>query len=420
MPWYQRYIESAVKVALKDTPVVCLVGSRQVGKTTLAQRLEPKRAYISFDDASLLEAARRDPLGYVRALPVPVILDEIQRVPELLPAIKMMVDEQRLNNKKKAAGRFLLTGSANLLLLPKVNESLAGRMEVIQLNPISELEMQGKKNSILQTLLAGNLKTSIAARQDFVQGLAKAICRGGYPEPNALTPARARQWYKQYLQAIMQRDVQDVATIRDQDELSRLMTILANRTATLLNISSLANELRLDRATVEKYVSVLERLFLVRRLRAWHQRDAKRLIKTPKIHVVDSGLATTLNGLDAKDWSTHSDVFGHLLESFVVQQLICQAGWVDPDLQFYHYRDKDQVEVDLVIEQGRKVWGVEVKRSTSVQSSDGAGLARLASQAGKNFCGGILFYTGANCLPLDMGKDTADCFAVPINRLWGD
>ena len=151
MPWYPRYIESAVKVALKDTPVVCLVGSRQVGKTTLAQRLEPKRAYISFDDASLLEAARRDPLGYVRALPVPVILDEIQRVPELLPAIKMMVDEQRLNNKKKAAGRFLLTGSANLLLLPKVNESLAGRMEVIQLNPISELEMQGKKNSILQT-----------------------------------------------------------------------------------------------------------------------------------------------------------------------------------------------------------------------------------------------------------------------------
>ena len=405
---YPRYIEPVLKTALADTPVVCLLGPRQVGKTTLVQRLKPKRAYISFDDQTLVSAAKSDPVGFVQGLPATVILDEVQRVPELMPAIKSVVDRSR------KPGRFLLTGSANLLLLPKVQESLAGRMEVVQLNPLSQMEKQRSKKSLLKALLAGEFKTEISNNQDMVTGIPEAICTGGYPEPNTRTAARARQWYRQNLDAIVQRDVKDVAAIRDENELMRTMELLAYQTANLLNISSLSNNLGMDRATAEKYLTVLERLFLIRRLPAWHRNNAKRLIKTPKVYVVDSGLAATLNRLTVKDWQEQGTDFGALLEGFVVQQLICQAGWVDNDLVFSHYRDKDKVEVDLIIEQGRKLWAVEVKRAASVQDKDGAGLARLAAQAGKSFQCGILLYSGANCLPLK----AKDCFAVPMSRLW--
>lgn len=408
MRMYTRYIKPILKAALADTPVVCLLGPRQVGKTTLVQQLKPKKPYISFDDQSLLVAAKNDPIGFVQGLPETVILDEVQRVPELLPAIKSAVDS------KRNPGRFLLTGSANLLLLPKVQESLAGRMEVVQLNPLSEMEKQRGKNSLLKTLLDGDIKTKISANQNIVKGIPEAICTGGYPEPNSRPPARARQWFKQYLNAIIQRDVKDIASVRDENELLRLMELLAYRTANLLNVSGLSSDLGVDRATAEKYLTILERLFLIRRLPAWHRNNAKRLIKTPKVHIVDSGLAAMLNRLDINDWQTQSTDFGALLESFVVQQLICQAGWVDSDLTFSHYRDKDKVEVDLVIEQGRKVWAVEVKRAASVQDKDGAGLARVAAQAGNNFQGGLLLYSGVNCLPLKVDK----CFAVPMDRLW--
>jgi len=405
---YPRYIKPIVKTALRDTPVVCLLGPRQVGKTTLVKQLMPKKSYISFDDQSLVIAAKKDPISFVLGLPDPVILDEVQRVPELIPAIKSSVDE------KRNPGRFLLTGSANLLLLPKVQESLAGRMEVIRLNPLSEMEKCRSKKSLLKSLLSGDIKTKIVGTQKIVQGLPEAICTGGYPEPNSRTASRARQWYKQYLDAIIQRDVKDIAVIQDENALLRIMGLLAYQTASLLNISRLSNELGIDRATTEKYVIILERLFLIHRLPAWHRNNSKRLIKTAKVHVVDSGLSAMLNRLSTNDWLTQSTDFGALLESFVVQQLMCQAGWVDNDLVFSHYRDKDQVEVDLVIEQGRKVWAVEIKRAASLHEKDGFGLARIASQAGINFQGGILFYSGNSCLPLQI----ENCFAVPLDWLW--
>ncbi len=406
--FYPRYIEPQLKTALSDTPVVCLLGPRQVGKTTLARQLTPQRAYISFDDHNLLNVARQDPIGFVQGLPKQVILDEVQRVPELMPAIKSAVDQVR------ESGRFLLTGSANLLLLPGVQESLAGRVEILHLNPLSEQEKQHGKNSLLKRLIEGRIKADIQGEQRVVSGIVEAICSGGYPEPNTRTPVRARQWHRQYINAIIQRDVKEIAEIRDEEEMERLIELLAYRTASLLNVSSLAKELGIRRETVERYIILLERLFLIRRIPAWHRSDAKRLIKSPKIYLLDSGLASTLSRLHREDWQSHSTEFGALLESFVVQQLICQAGWVDSELRFSHYRDKNQVEVDLVIEQGRNLWGVEVKRAASIQKKDGVGLARLAAQAGKSFQGGILLYSGSHCLPLPQGN----CYAVPMNTLW--
>jgi len=212
----------------------------------------------------------------------------------------------------------------------------------------------------------------------------------------------------------MERDIKDVARVKDAHELSRLLELLALRSAELLNVNNLAQDLGLHRGTVEQYLLILERLFLIRRLPAWHNNSAKRLIKAPKIHLLDSGLSATLAALTADDWIEKRDRMGHLLESFVVQQVIAQASWTDPDLRFWHYRDKDQVEVDLVVTRGQKVWGIEVKASASISPQDGKGLARLAGQCGKIFQSGILLYGGKDILPLG---DTS-FLAVPFSKLW--
>ena len=411
MQHFPRYVATQLTEALADTPAVCLLGPRQVGKTTLARKLEPNRSYISFDDTTMLDAAQTDPTGFIQGLPDYVTLDEVQRIPGLLPEIKASID----NNRKP--GRFILTGSANLLLLPGVQESLAGRVEIIYLHPLSEQEKQARPVSFLELLLANKIKPAIEGQQREVEGIAKSVIQGGYPEPIMRDNERAaRRWFKGYLNTIIRRDVKNVANVRDEDELLRLVKILALRSGNLLNLNSLANELQLRRETIDKYIRILERLFLLRRLPAWHKNSAKRLVKASKIHLVDSGIASFLCNLKMDDWTNPKSGFGPILESYAIQQLICQSGWVDSELNFAHYRDKDQVEVDLVMEDGKHIWGVEVKKAISVQNEDGAGLSRLADHAGKNWQGGILLYTGNNCLALKTAPNT---FAVPMNWLGG-
>ena len=408
MSLYPRFLKAKIDEALQDTPVVCLLGPRQVGKSTLCQQLAPNRNYLTLDDHATLTIAKSDPTGFIQSLPEYVTLDEVQRAPELLLAIKAEVDRNR------KAGRFLLTGSANLLLLPKVKESLAGRIEILHLHPLTEAEKQQQHPNFLNKLLAQQLKPSITQAQQEVEGLAERVCRGGYPEPNTRAPHRARQWFKQYLQTIIKNDVHNVANIRDEDELYRLAELLALQTGKLLNTTNIAKALQMQRETADKYISILEHLFLAYRLPAWHNNQAKRLIKAPKLHLVDSGLASTLNNLKVEHWHNFASNFGPIVESFVIQQIRAQAEWLDEPLQLSHYRDKDQVEVDLVLEQGRNVYGIEVKKSVSIQEKDGEGLKRLALQAGKNFKGGVLLYCGNNALPLK----TEHCIAAPVDWLW--
>ena len=336
-------------------------------------------------------------------------LDEVQRAPGLLLAIKAAVDRDR------RPGRFILTGSANLLLLPKVGDSLAGRIEFVQLHPLTESEKALKPGTLLREFLAGRVTPRIVGSEAVPPGhLLERLLRGGYPPAQLRSHERARQWHRQYLRTVLERDVVDVARVRDAAELGRLVEIVALRSAGLLNLSALGTELGMRRETVDQYLAILERLVLLRRLPAWHRNETKRLVKTPKIHLLDSGLAATLAGLEAADWTTRRDRFGLLVESFVVQQLIAQSGWTDPDLRFWHYRDKDQVEVDLVITRGRRTWGVEVKMAATVTGADGNGLRRLADQCGKDFQGGMILYAGASTL------STADrrVLAVPLAELW--
>lgn len=406
---YPRTIATALTEALADTPVVSLLGARQSGKTTLALTVAPDRPYISLDEQNYFQTAEMDPAGFVDSLPEFVTIDEIQRVPALMPAIKRSVDRDR------RAGRFLLTGSANLLLLPQVCDSLAGRMEVIRLQTLTESEKERSPGTFLRDFLNGQFKPEIAGTTgQSGPTVPERLVAGGYPEPLTRSRSRARQWHRQYLRSIIERDIKDIARIKQAEDVARLLELLSLRTATLLNASRLAQTLGLNRATVEHYLLLLERLFLVRRLPPWHRHAAKRLIKTPKVHLVDSGLAASLAGIGESDWLERRELMGHLLESFVVQQIITQGSWTDPDLRFWHYRDKDKVEVDLVITRKRAVWGIEVKAAASVSERDVRGLQRLAAQSGTDFRGGILIYTGAD--KLTVGKSRF--LAVPVRKLW--
>ncbi len=407
---YPRPLASVLHDALTDTPVVCLTGPRQSGKTTLVRAMLPDRPYFSLDHPPYLSAARADPAGFVAALPREVTIDEIQRAPELLPAIKLSVDLDR------RPGRFVLTGSANLLLVPTVTESLAGRMEIARLMPLSEAEKERRPGLFLADLLSGAITPALRAGGQLADpaDLARRLVSGGYPEPLARSPARARQWHRQYIRSIVDRDVLDVGRVRDADGVGRLLGLLAVRNGELLNTAGLSRELDLHRGTVREYIAVLERLFLVRRLLPWHRNVGRRLVRTPKMHVVDSGLAATLAGLGSGDWIGKRDRMGHLLESFVAQQLMTQAGWTDPDIRFWHFRDKDGQEVDLVMTLGSRTWGIEVKATSTPGRSAGRGMARLAALCGDDFEGGILLYNGRDILPLADER----MLAVPLSELW--
>jgi len=334
-----------------------------------------------------------------------VTIDEVQLAPALLRAIKVSVDNDR------RAGCFVLTGSANLLLLPKPSESLAGRMEVLHLQPFCEAEKERQPGGFLGAFLRGEIAPAIAGGNELpIAGIAARMVAGGYPGPFGRTPAGAAN----YLTSTIARDISQIARVRDAREISRLLELLSHRTAALLNVSNLGGDLGHDRKTVEHYLAILERLFLLRTLPAWHRSGANRLIKASKTHLIDTGLAATQAGLHEQDWNLRRDRFGCLLESFVLQQLVAQAGWTDPDLRFWHYRDKDQVEVDVVITRGEETWGVEVKASATTVSSDARELRRFAELAGQHFRGGALFYSGSSTLPTSDPR----ILAIPLSRLW--
>lgn len=416
-----RAAVAALDEALADTPVVALLGPRQCGKTTLARALAPRRAFVSLDDHATRVSATADPTGFIAALPAAVTIDEIQRAPDLLLAIKRAVDD------KRTPGRFLLTGSADLFLLPRVSESLAGRVETIRLHPFAECEKERAPGRFLAQLLSGELAPRVAGssrgRAATRTDLAARVLQGGFPEAIVRSRPRARRWHLQYLESILERDVRDVASIRDGGELRRLVELCALRTASLLNVSTLAGELGIDRETVTGYLAVLERVFLLRRLPAWHANASARLIKTPKVHLCDTGLCAALADLDGAALDRARERFGgllesrlfdsRLLESWVVEQFAAQADWTDPALRLHHFRDKDGIEVDLVLTRGRQVWGVEIKAAKSVQPADFRGLARVASLAGTGWRGGIVLYDGDDCLPMAGGM-----LAVPVTWLW--
>lgn len=394
-PLIRRHLHPVLQAALADTPAVLINGPRQSGKTTLARQCATELPYLTLDDAGRLAAARTDPQGFVRGIDRAVI-DEIQRAPELLLALKLAIDQDR------RPGRFLLTGSANVMSLPTIADSLAGRIEVHTLLPLSNAEIDGRLPNFIERACAQDWGAAgISASACVGDTLIERVLAGGYPEMRQrATPQRRQAWARAYLTTLVERDIQDIARIDEATRIPQLLTILALLGGQLLNLSQIGGQLGLNLRTVEKYIGILEKLFLVRRLPAWSRHELNRLVKTPKLHFIDAGLQAAL--LRTTDDLLRSDRqrFGALLEGWVCGELQKAIGLAADPWFLSHYRDKDQVEVDFVLESPlRSVIGIEVKATASVRVTDFRGLQRLRDLCDVQFCSGIVLYDGEHALP---------------------
>ena len=418
----RRIAHDLIDEATTDTPVILLHGARQTGKTTLARwfsaRRDPSWDYVTFDDAAVLAAAKENPPAFIRGFDGSVVLDEVQRAPEIFSAIKLVVDEDR------RPGRFLLTGSANVLLLPKLSESLAGRMEIIPVWPFAAVEADDDIDATTSDeplRLTPNFVDAVFAssRPSRVvvdnHDLTARVLRGGYPEMMERTsPRRRRRWFSSYITTILQRDVREISNVENLAAMPKLMALLASRTGGLLNMSDLSRGLSIPVTTLKRYVALLETTFLLRTLPAWSSNLGLRLTKSPKTYLVDTGLAAHLLQTSRDRLGRDGRLRGALVENYVVMELTKLAGWSDVAPDLFHFRTTAGQEVDVVMEgdDGRLV-GIEIKASSVVSGGDFKGLRRLRELVSKRFIRGIVLYDGRETVSFD-----DDLIAMPIGALW--
>jgi len=394
---------------MSDTPVVFLRGARQTGKTTLVREIAdgpyPAR-YVTLDNAGALSAAITDPAGFIGGIEKPVVIDEAQRAGDLFLAIKEDVDHNRV------AGRYLLTGSANVLTIPRVANALAGRMEVLTLWPLSMGEMKGGGENIIDAFFGREGPHRF--HPDLGFDLTASIAAGGFPEPVQRAAHRRRHaWFESYITTILDRDIRDLAQIQDLAAVPRLLKLLASRTATLHNQSEVSRSSGIPNSTLSRYMTLLEMTFLVLTLPAWSSNLGKRLVKAPKLYMVDTGLACHLVGIDEDALRHGGEIAGRVFENFVVLELFKHASWSEEPVGLYHFRSQSGHEVDVVIEgSGGKVVGVETKLSASPSPRDFSGLKVLREHLGDKFIRGILIYTGNQIVPFG-----ENLHAVPISAL---
>lgn len=406
----ERNITSAVTAAIKDTPVILVNGARQTGKTTMVRELARKRkaTYITLDDHAALDAALNDPAGFVASLGDFAVVDEVQNAPNIFRAIKASVDRDR------RPGRFLLTGSANVLALPRMGDSLAGRMEIITLYPFAQDELAGRRSTFIDALFKARLPLTYTGTADRA-AIARRVFAGGYPEVRTRKdPARRAAWYKAYITTILQKDVRDIINIADLTALPKLLTQLALRSSGLLNIAHVARDTELPHTTLRRYMALLGTTFLFTPLLPWSNKRAKRLVKAPKVHLADCGFATWLCGIYSPGELVKNPMWGHLLETFVVNEVRKLATWAKNPVDLFHFRMDTGKEVDVVLEDARgRIIGIEVKSSASIDRSDLYGLLELREAAGKNWVRGIVLHSGPAVTPF-----SKDLHAVPMSALW--
>lgn len=408
---YPRFATPLIREAIEDAPVILIHGPRQCGKTTLALTIgkESDHHYLSFDDETVRAGAKEDPVGFIHDLPERIILDEVQHVPEIFSSLKLAIDRRRV------PGRFILTGSTNILLLPALSDSLAGRMEVLHLHPLAQCEMTETPSTFLQRLFSNQFDNVSVSRLG--DELIERIVAGGYPAALQRTSVRRREiWYRDYLETLIQRDVRDLARISSLDVMPRLLAGVASQTGRLMNISDLASPFQISRPTVREYVTLLKRVFLLDELPPWHNNRLSRLVKTPKLHMGDTGTCCHLLGVGVSDLKADRTLLGQLLETFVFQEIRRQASWHGRTLRLSHFRDRNGMEVDIIIELGATaVAGIEVKAAATVGSKDFRGLKLLANNLGKRFVAGVVLYDGESVTRFGPGL-----YAVPIRALWED
>jgi uncharacterized protein len=403
-----RHQLPTVTTALCDTRVVLITGPRQAGKSTMARlslspKMNPKE--VTLDEARMLAAARDDPAGFVQHEGT-LFIDEIQRAPELLLAIKAVVD------RSNRPGQFLLTGSANVLNMPRVADALPGRMEIVTLWPFSQGEIEGQVDGFVDRLFANSnhaMQTTLR-KADY---LGRAVC-GGFPEIVMRSEGRRRPWFESYIQTLIQHDIQDLASVEQSTELSALLRLIAARSGQLLNLEELARDARLSPTTARRYMRLLESAYVIKTVPGWATSKTTRSIRAPKIFIADSGLLCHLLNVTVDGLASPGGEAGHVLESFVVMEITRQLGWSQTRANLHHFRTKDGTEVDVVLEtpDGR-IAGVEVKAGATVRSNDFRGLRLLSSKVGSRFAGGVVLYAGTDTLSFGNGLK-----CVPLGALW--
>ncbi|GHV69838.1 ATPase [Spirochaetia bacterium] len=406
---YYRWQEKSVKNALGLRRVVVVSGARQTGKTTLSQRILGKDGdYRSLDDTDLLNFALADPRGFVMNKAGPMVIDEIQKAPKLIPEIKQVVD------RNKGPGQYLLTGSANILTLPVISDSLAGRVKYMRLRPLTVGEILGKKPSFLKRSFEKNFPGKITGYDK--AAIIDLAFRGGYPEAAALNNLHHRKdWHTDYVQTLIERDLKDIANIRRQDALKDLVGILASWSAKFMEISQITTALSINKITLDTYINTLISMFMFEKVPPWLKTDYDRIGKRAKFFAADTGLMTSVLGWKPNEVFMNNDRSGKLIETFVFQELAAQ---VDLESQYflYQYRDRTAREIDFLIErEDGALLGMEVKAGHSVSKEDFAPQEWFVQNIVKNKTPytGLVLYSGDRVIPFG-----ENMLAVPTAALW--
>ncbi|MGA2758017.1 MAG: ATP-binding protein [Solirubrobacteraceae bacterium] len=408
-----RAIEPELRDILSVSRAAAITGPRQAGKSTLARQLQSAGVvpnYFTLDDEATRNAARADPDGFALSLPRPAVIDEVQRVPSLMLAVKQILDND------PAPGQFLLTGSADLLTARVVADALPGRVEYLNLWPLARAEIEGKRGSVIDALLDGTPPRVSGAPKGRAAS-AELVVAGGFPDALNRNPRQRARYLRSYVQATLARDLPEIGGVRgDPSKLELLLRLLAARTSTLVNYAALGRALALDEKTVKAHVELLAQLFLLHRLRPWSANLGARQVKTPKLLLTDTGLAAALVGVDAARYSAPDQgaLAGGLFETFVVMELIKQASWSTTPVELFFYRDSDKREVDLVVESASgDVVAIEAKAAAATTASDVRGLRVLRDKLGERFKTGVVVYSGEHTLPIE-----DRIWAIPISGLW--
>lgn len=410
---YRRSILDIIESATLDTPVIVITGARQTGKSTLCRQLMDGKKFsgkmVTLDDPSTLSAAGSDPLGFLQSLDKHLIIDEIQRVPELLLSIKKLVDDDRMHH------RYILTGSTDVMAMPKVADSLAGRTEIHHLWPLAQTEIRQKKSNFLQTLVLPE-KSFSDGKMDLTDIL-EVISIGGYPEAlQRGQESRRMVWFDNYITAVLQKDIRELSNVEGLTQLPNILSLLATRVGSTINFSDIARLSAVKNTTFQRYMTLLENVFLIIKIPAWTPNAEGQFVKSPKIFLNDTGLLCHLRGETSGTLIENRTTAGAFLENFVVMEIIKQLSWSELYLRPFHFSTHRGAEVDLVLEDNRrKLYGIEIKSRASIRQEDFKGLKKLAEISGDRFERGIVLYSGDQVLGGFGGKNLS---AVPIGNLW--
>ena len=409
---YQRYIIKQIIEGLKDTPVILINGARQTGKSTLCRQLVEAGSFdgqiMTMDDPTTMAAAQADPLGFLQDLSPHVIIDEVQRAPELFLSIKKLVDDNRKGR------RLILTGSADVMTLPQVADSLAGRIEIHDLWPLSQAEIRGKKSNFLDTLISADGR--FQSHKNNWKDMIEAIRAGGYPEAlQRETEGRKAKWFESYIDTVLQKDIKDLANIEGLTQLPNILQLIATRVGSTINLSDIARLSGVKNTTLQRYMALLEHVFLILKIPAWTPNIEGQFVKSPKIVLNDTGLLCHLRGESVDSLMGNRTTAGAFLENFIVMEIIKLLSWSNLFLKAYHFSIHRGAEVDLVLEDRKKqLYGIEIKSTASVDQNDFKGLKRLADVAGKKFQRGIVLYGGEHMV----GGFGENLQAVPLSAVW--